>query len=214
MPEWWNLSFSETADRLGTGHSGLSVEEARERLEKYGSNELVETARTSPLKIFLRQFVYLRPDLFVIYDRTESTGALERQWMLHSLEPADLKDNEALIANWNGRLSVKVLLPEGVSSRQYPKEAGRREDNYIAFTPAEPAERQAFLTVLYAMGKDTPSITSCERIEKQGMPGARVVIGETIYEVTFATSGPPAGHVSIKGPERAVDKDLAQEIVR
>ena len=166
------------------------------------------------VKLFLRQFVYLRPDLFVIYDRTESAGPLERQWMLHSLEPVDLKDNEALIANWNGKLSVKVLLPEGVSSRQYPKEAGRREDNYIAFTPAEPAERQDFLTVLYAMGKDTPSIASCERIEREGNPGARVVIGETIYEVTFATSGPPAGHVSIKGPERAVDKDLAQEIVR
>lgn len=166
------------------------------------------------VELFLRQFVYLRPDLFVIYDRTESAEPLERQWMLHSLGPADLKDNEALIANWNGKLSVKVLLPDGVSSRQYPKEAGRREDNYIAFTPAEPAERQAFLTVLYAMGKDTPAIASCERIEKEGNPGARVVIGETTYEVTFATSGPPAGHVSIKGPERAVDKDLAQEIVR
>jgi len=134
--------------------------------------------------------------------------------MLHSLEPVDLKDNEALIANWNGRLWGRMLLPEGVSSRQYRKEAGRREDNYIAFTPARPAERQDFLTVLYAMGKDAPAIASCERIEKEGRPGARVVIGGTTYEATFATAGPPAGHVSIKGPGRSVEKDLALDIVR
>ena len=166
------------------------------------------------VRLFLRQFVYLRPDLFVIYDRTESAGPQERQWMLHSLEPVDLKDNEALIANWNGRLWGRMLLPEGVSSRQYRKEAGRREDNYIAFTPARPAERQDFLTVLYAMGKDAPAIASCERIEKEGRPGARVVIGGTTYEATFATAGPPAGHVSIKGPGRSVEKDLALDIVR
>jgi len=176
------------------------------------------------VKLFLRQFVYLRPDLFVIYDRTESAGPLPRQWMLHSLKPAELKDNEALISDWNGKLWVRMLLPEAVKSRQYQMVAKRdepgygqkssRKDNYIAFTPVRPAARQDFLTVLYAMGKDTPPITSCERIRRDGRPGARVVIGDTTYEVTFATTGPPAGHVSIKGPERSVEKDLSAGIRR
>jgi len=176
------------------------------------------------VKLFLRQFVYLRPDLFVIYDRTESTEPLERQWMLHSLEPADLKDDEALISNLNGRLWVKMLVPAAVASEQYQMVAKKNEpgygqhssrnDNYIAFTPVHPAARQDFLTVLYARGKGTPAISSCHRIEKEGRPGARVVIGETTYEVTFATSGPPGGHVSITGPGRSVEKDLAGDIVR
>ncbi|MFQ6107867.1 MAG: cation-translocating P-type ATPase [Thermoplasmata archaeon] len=67
MPEaWWNLSFSETAQRLGTGPEGLSNEEAARRLERYGPNELVETARLSPLKIFLRQFVNLMVIILII----------------------------------------------------------------------------------------------------------------------------------------------------
>ncbi|MCK4367585.1 MAG: calcium-translocating P-type ATPase, SERCA-type [Thermoplasmata archaeon] len=67
MPEaWWNLSFSETARKLGTRPEGLSDEEAARRLDRYGPNELVETARTSPLKIFLRQFLSLMVIILII----------------------------------------------------------------------------------------------------------------------------------------------------
>ena len=67
MPEaWWNLSFSETAKKLGTAPEGLSDEEAARRLDRYGLNELVETARTSPLKIFLRQFLSLMVIILII----------------------------------------------------------------------------------------------------------------------------------------------------
>ncbi|MFQ6129067.1 MAG: cation-translocating P-type ATPase [Thermoplasmata archaeon] len=63
---WWNLSFSETVKRLETGPEGLSREEASRRLEKYGPNELVERARTSPVKIFLSQFVNLMVIILII----------------------------------------------------------------------------------------------------------------------------------------------------
>jgi Ca2+-transporting ATPase len=63
---WWNLSYPETADRLKTGHGGLSNEESARRLQQYGPNELVETARTSPLKIFLRQFLSLMVIILII----------------------------------------------------------------------------------------------------------------------------------------------------
>ena len=67
MPEpWWNLSHSETAKKLETGPEGLSNEESAQRLERYGPNELVETARTSPLKIFLRQFLSLMVIILII----------------------------------------------------------------------------------------------------------------------------------------------------
>jgi len=177
------------------------------------------------VKLFTRQFVYLRPDLFVIYDRTESKGPQERRWMLHSLEPAELNGGEVVISNLSGKLWVKMLSPEGVTSSQYQMVAKKdepgysqqnanRNDNYIAIVPKAPAERQDFLTVLYAMGKGTPQVTSCERIEKDGRPGARVVVGDTTYQVLFATDGAPAGHVTITGPGRSVDKALAGKIVR
>ena len=57
MPEaWYNLSVDETLVKLGSSTSGLSKDEARRRLERYGPNELVGTRRKSPILMFLSQF--------------------------------------------------------------------------------------------------------------------------------------------------------------
>ncbi|MBW3014464.1 hypothetical protein KY335_04475, partial [Candidatus Woesearchaeota archaeon] len=41
---------------LGSRMSGLSEEEAKERLEKYGKNEITREKPVSPFKIFISQF--------------------------------------------------------------------------------------------------------------------------------------------------------------
>jgi hypothetical protein len=69
----------------------------------------------SKVSEFTRQFVYLRPDLFIVYDRTATLRAEQREWMLHSLEPASLNmfQQEVTIANGNGTLWAKMLHPTG-----------------------------------------------------------------------------------------------------
>ncbi len=57
MPgEWYNITADESLDKLGSSLEGLSGEEAKKRLAKYGPNQLVQTQKTSPLQIFLKQF--------------------------------------------------------------------------------------------------------------------------------------------------------------
>ncbi len=51
-----SLSADEVLDKLGTGTSGLSEEEARHRLKRYGYNELVAEKRISALVIWVKQF--------------------------------------------------------------------------------------------------------------------------------------------------------------
>lgn len=83
MPEkWWNLSFSEVSRQLGTGSGGLSDSDATQRLERYGPNELVETAHVSPLVIFLRQFVNLMVIILIIAAVISATiGILKEEGM-------------------------------------------------------------------------------------------------------------------------------------
>jgi Ca2+-transporting ATPase len=57
MPEWYNLSPEEALERLDASPLGLHHEDAAHRLERYGPNELIETRRISPLRIFLSQFL-------------------------------------------------------------------------------------------------------------------------------------------------------------
>ncbi|MHA1755039.1 MAG: cation-translocating P-type ATPase, partial [Candidatus Odinarchaeia archaeon] len=54
--EWYSLPIDEVFRKLGTTSEGLSKVEAKERLLKYGLNELKKTKRRSPIKIFLMQF--------------------------------------------------------------------------------------------------------------------------------------------------------------
>ncbi|MDP3958310.1 MAG: HAD-IC family P-type ATPase [bacterium] len=56
MALWHSLSALETLDKLGSGTRGLSAEEARRRLERYGENSLPEEKPRSTLRLFLSQF--------------------------------------------------------------------------------------------------------------------------------------------------------------
>ncbi|MHA1763515.1 MAG: cation-transporting P-type ATPase, partial [Promethearchaeota archaeon] len=51
------LTIEEVSKALNVSiERGLSEEEAKKRLEKYGLNELIETKKISALQIFLNQF--------------------------------------------------------------------------------------------------------------------------------------------------------------
>ncbi len=59
---WHSKSIETVLEELQTDTLGLRQEEVKQRLEKYGLNELKETKRTTAFEIFLNQF----KDIFVI----------------------------------------------------------------------------------------------------------------------------------------------------
>jgi Ca2+-transporting ATPase len=54
--EWHAKSVGDILQFLKTSERGLSAEEARARLDRYGPNELIEKQRKTPLAMFLDQF--------------------------------------------------------------------------------------------------------------------------------------------------------------
>ncbi|MFC2006039.1 cation-translocating P-type ATPase [Chloroflexota bacterium] len=53
---WHNLTVEEALKNVDSTRSGLSEEKAKERLQKYGPNELMEKGKRPAIMIFLRQF--------------------------------------------------------------------------------------------------------------------------------------------------------------
>ena len=53
---WYQLSANEILHKLGTSESGLTAEEAGQRIEQYGPNKLAEEEKISKLKILFHQF--------------------------------------------------------------------------------------------------------------------------------------------------------------
>jgi len=53
---WHALEINEVLDALHTSSSGLTAEEARHRLERFGPNEVKAERRISPVRVLLNQF--------------------------------------------------------------------------------------------------------------------------------------------------------------
>ncbi|MFH1773383.1 MAG: calcium-transporting P-type ATPase, PMR1-type [Methanobacteriota archaeon] len=56
MEDWYSLKVEEVFGRLETSPLGLSGIEAKEKLKKFGYNELKEAKKISPFEIFVAQF--------------------------------------------------------------------------------------------------------------------------------------------------------------
>ncbi len=65
-PEWHTLSPEKVQQELGTGPLGLSVDEAKARLQRYGANVLREEERETRLQVFLRQFASILIIILII----------------------------------------------------------------------------------------------------------------------------------------------------
>lgn len=67
-------------------------------------------------KEFTRQFLHIQPDVFLVFDRVESTNAtFKKEWLLHFLEEPVVKGNvtTAKVTDEGGILRCTTLLPKG-----------------------------------------------------------------------------------------------------
>lgn len=64
----------------------------------------------------VRQFVYVYPDYFIVYDRvTSSDPSYKKQWLLHTQNEPVVKDNVMKTDALHARLFCQTLLPESAS---------------------------------------------------------------------------------------------------
>ena len=66
MKNWYQLTESETLDKLGVTSEGLSSQQADSLLEKHGKNALEESKKKSVFQVFLSQFADLMVIILII----------------------------------------------------------------------------------------------------------------------------------------------------
>ena len=66
MKNWYQLTESETLDKLGVTSEGLSSQQADSLLEKHGKNVLEESKKKSVFQVFLSQFADLMVIILII----------------------------------------------------------------------------------------------------------------------------------------------------
>ncbi|MGD9142653.1 MAG: HAD-IC family P-type ATPase [Dehalococcoidia bacterium] len=71
---WYQLGTEESLQELGSRHAGLNDSEVRQRLQEYGLNQLESKKKTSPVLVFLSQF--LNPLIYVLLVAAIITAAV------------------------------------------------------------------------------------------------------------------------------------------
>jgi hypothetical protein len=140
------------------------------------------------LSTFLRAVVFIRPDIFVIYDEIQAPEPHRYTWLLNAFHQMGLDEQSQIITiNEPGaKLEVNHLLPGGLTYRQDNVRPYELKARYMESFPeqwtawcetSEPAADTRFLTVLvpYRAG-DGVRLVDAQPIETAHLVGARLTL--------------------------------------
>jgi len=185
------------------------------------------------LKSFTRQFVHLRPDTFVVFDRVVATRAeFPKTWVMHTMDEPDLSEQgDRFTAEYGeGRLDVWTLLPKGaglslvggsgklymVDGRNYlPDKKGDPECGRwrVEVKPAKPAATHLFLHVLHATEHGFAHTPRLKLLKADGVfVVVEIALGGRTTTLTFHAQGKPGGRIKITAGGKSV-VDEASTIV-
>ena len=129
MPKYWGVvgtpANSETL--VPVPNDGGQCERMGSEIIAFDENEqyvyIASDATGSYSKdkcdLALRQFVFLSPDHFVIFDRVRSTRPeYKKAWLLHTAAEPTVKADEFFTDHWGGRLYSKTLYPENAELKK------------------------------------------------------------------------------------------------
>ncbi|SIR74471.1 heparin/heparan-sulfate lyase [Haladaptatus litoreus] len=184
----------------------------------------------------LRQFIYLPPDHFVVFDRVRaSVPDYQKTWLLHTAAEPRLDGSNFIADHEGGRLLGKTLFPRNASmtavggpgnqfmagGRNWPlgDDFAWPETNplygqwRVEVQPDEAARDDHFLHVLHAADQSTETVADMERIEDTDHLGVRIEDGTDSCEVTFGLTEQASGHVTrTKSDETVVDRSLIESV--
>jgi heparin/heparan-sulfate lyase len=204
----------------------------------YAAGDATPVYHEKKCRMALRQFVFLPPDHFVVFDRVSATQPeFKKTWLLHTAAEPQIRGSEFSADQEEGRLFCRTLLPEKAEigkvggpgkqfwsdGRNWPLPKGYRTPDTtpllgqwrVEVSPGRPAADDAFLHLLQASDRSVAKMADSKLVRRGDRVGVRFRYRDAEWEVLFSTQGPAAGHVRLKRGGRAVlDRELAREVMR
>lgn len=202
----------------------------------YAACDMTDTYHPEKCDLALRQFVYLPPDYFVVFDRIRASEPnYEKTWLLHTAAEPRVDGSKFVTDHEDGRLLGQTMFPTDASlttiggagtqfiagERNWPlgENFERPETNplygqwRIEVRPNDAACQDQFLHVLRATDQSRETLTKTTLIEDCETLGVRIEDGDDFSEVRFGLEGEASGHVSrSSGGETVVDRSLIRSV--
>ncbi|HUU26626.1 MAG TPA: heparinase II/III family protein [archaeon] len=171
-------------------------------------------------RLALRQFVFIPPDFFIVFDRVSSTRPeYKKTWLLHTATEPSIRQKVFSADQDEGRLFCRTILPENVSltriggpgkqfwsgDRNWPLPGGYRTPDStqllgqwrVEVSPAEQNSADLFLHLIQVGDQSLKAMVGSELVKKDNQVGVRFAKGELEWEVLFGSQGEPSGRIRI-----------------
>lgn len=144
-----------------------------------------------------REMVFIRPDVLVVFDRVDTSGASERVWQLNTPIQPTLNDPTATITGAEATLVVRRIAPDDASSSVFDWTAD--DDMYGGFRidteHADPGGSSRFLHVLSTDGAVMNAVASHAGSQ---LGVAITLAGDVMARVRFEADA-PGGELLLNG---------------
>jgi heparin/heparan-sulfate lyase len=199
----------------------------------YVAGDATEGYHPEKCRLALRQFVFVPPDYFVVFDRVCSTGPEARKtWLLHTAREPIIRQNVFSADQEEGRLFCRTILPEGAKlarvggagkqfwsgGRNWSLPEGFRAPETtellgqwrVEVTPIEQKEEDLFLHLIQVGDASLKTMVQSELVREDDRIGVRFPSGHKEWEIVFGAKGPPSGRIIVK---EAGTRTIVRELI-
>lgn len=202
----------------------------------YVAGDSTATYHQKKCRLALRQFVFLPPNHFVVFDRVSSTQPeYKKAWLLHTAVEPRVEGSEFSAGHQGGRLFCRTLLPQKAQlaviggpgrqfwsgGRNWPLPKGYRTPDTtpllgqwrVEVSPREERADDLFLHLIQVGDSGLERMVRSRLAQKGSQVGVRFQSGNDTWEVLFGTEGEASGHISLKrGGRVKVDRELTRSV--
>jgi len=219
---------NDWARNPGRWDVGKLVAYAGSRDFTYACGDATKSYSAHKVASFVRQFVFIQPNMVIVFDRVASTKAeFKKTWLLHSVnEPRIAEDRGWFeLSNGDGRLACVSLLPEkremvkvggpgneclvgGIHYKFGPNSEGAASELHygeipgawrIEESPAAPATEDYFLNVMLMTDKGSDERPAAKVVSNTAEAVKIDVSAKGLAAtMTFAKAGRPGGSLRIE----------------
>ena len=206
-----SCSYYETGTLQTFEHATCHDYVACDVTQAYQNSKVTTDGNPAKVDQVNRQFVYLRPDLLVIFDRVDALDASwQKRFLLHSLTAPAVSGDTATVVNGGGKLVSQTLLPAGatlnvltnftVSGTAYPPSATDVESGgtRIEVVPVAAQKQDYFLHVLQMTSAGDASPPAAVMSQDPSSVNVTITYKGASYTLAFAKTGPMGGHITAR----------------
>jgi heparin/heparan-sulfate lyase len=201
----------------------------------YVAGDATKTYRAEKAKKVTRQFLFLMPDVFVVFDRIIATDPSYRtEWLIHTANrPVKFKSDKIADSNVykaihdKGQIFVRTLLPESPRfiiqkgfkwadgteapikswDKMSPEEQKMQGEWCLKISPGKQKDMVEFLNILQVGKKDAPLLIPAKLRQTVETNTVYLSMNNCLYEIGFKRLGNLGGYIKITDSQNGKVKE-------